>query len=101
MGHVADTCQITSHDDSGSYDSGDSEVKMTRPVTSALRRPRRRSKTRSGASPKEAARRLANRREPASWIGPGIGMSRDGRRGLAWFYFGTGKSPDQMENPET
>jgi hypothetical protein len=27
MGHVADACQPTSHDDSGSYDGGDSEVK--------------------------------------------------------------------------
>jgi hypothetical protein len=99
MRHVADTCQITSHDDSGSYDGGDSEVKMTRPVTGALCRPQRRSKTRSGASPKEAAHRLANRREPASWIGPGAGTSRDGRRGLARRNFRTGKSPDQMENP--
>jgi hypothetical protein len=66
MGHAADTCQITSHDDLGSYDGGDSEVKMTRLVTGALRRPRRRSKIRSGANPKEAARQLANRRESAS-----------------------------------
>jgi hypothetical protein len=29
MGHVADVCQSTSHDDSGSYDGGDSEVKVT------------------------------------------------------------------------
>jgi hypothetical protein len=101
MGHVADTCQITSHDDSGSYDGDDSEVKMMRLVTGTLRRPRRRSKTRSGASPKEAARRLANRREPASWIGPGTGTSRDGRRGLAWFNFGTSKPPDPVENPGT
>jgi hypothetical protein len=27
MGHVADVRQPTSHDDSGSYDGGDSEVK--------------------------------------------------------------------------
>jgi hypothetical protein len=27
MGHVADVCQPTSHDDLGSYDGGDSEVK--------------------------------------------------------------------------
>jgi hypothetical protein len=101
MGHVADTCQITSHDDLGSNDGGDSEVKMTRLVNGALRRPRCRIKTRSGASPKEAARRLASRREPVSWIGPGAGTSRDGRRGHAWFSFETSKPLDPVENPGT
>jgi hypothetical protein len=101
MGHVADTCQITSHDDLGSNDGGDSEVKMTRLVTSALRRPRCRIKTRSGASPKEAARWLASCREPVSRIGPGAGTSQDGWRGHAWFSFETSKPPDSVENPGT
>jgi hypothetical protein len=101
MGHVADTCQIASHDDSGSYDSGDSEVKMTRPITGALRRPWLKIEARSSASSKEAACRPANRREATSWIEPGAGMSRDGRRGLARRNSRTGKPPDQMENPET
>jgi hypothetical protein len=55
MGHVADVRQSTSHDDSGSYDGGNSEVKMTRPATGALRRPQRGSETQSGTSSKEAA----------------------------------------------
>jgi hypothetical protein len=79
MGHVADVCQSTSHDDSGSYDGGDSEVKMTRLATGALRRPQRRSKTRSGTSPKEAAHRLA----AASRVKSGAGTSRDDWRSLA------------------
>jgi hypothetical protein len=101
MGHVADTCQIASHDDSGSYDGGDSEVKMTRPVTGALRRPQRRIEIQSSVGSKEAACRLANRREATSWIRPGAGTSRDGRRGLARCNFRTEESPNQMENPET
>jgi hypothetical protein len=56
MGHVADVRQPTSHDDSGNYDGGDSEVKMTRLATGALRQPPRGNKTRSGASSQEAAR---------------------------------------------
>jgi hypothetical protein len=95
MGHVADTCQIASHDDSGSNDGGDSEVKMTRPVTGALHRPRLKIETRSSASSKEAACRLANRREATSWIEPRASTSRDGRRGLARRNFRTGKPPDQ------
>jgi hypothetical protein len=59
MGHVADVRQPTSHDDSGSYDGGGSEVKMTRLTTGTLRRPPHGNKTRSGASSQEAARRLA------------------------------------------
>jgi hypothetical protein len=59
MGHDADACQPTSHDDSGSYGGGDSKVKTTRLVTGALRRPPRGSKARSGPSFEEAARRLA------------------------------------------
>jgi hypothetical protein len=50
MGRVADVCRPTSHDDSGSYDGGDSEVKVTRLATSALRRPPRGNEIRSGAS---------------------------------------------------
>jgi hypothetical protein len=79
MGHIADVCQSTSHDDSGSYDGGDSEVKMTRSATSALRRPPRGNKTQSGTSSKEAARRLA----AASRVASGTGSSRDGRRNSA------------------
>jgi hypothetical protein len=54
MGHNADAYQSAPHDDSGSYDGGDSEVKMTRLVTGALRRPRRKDGIRSGTSSKEA-----------------------------------------------
>jgi hypothetical protein len=67
MGHVADVCQPTSHDDSGSYGGGDSEVKMTRLATGALCRPPRGNKTRSGTSSKEAARRLAAASRVTSW----------------------------------
>jgi hypothetical protein len=45
MGRVADVYQSAPHDDSGSYDDGDSKVKMTRPATGALRRPQRGIKT--------------------------------------------------------
>jgi hypothetical protein len=76
MGHVADVRQSTSHDDSGSYDGGDSEVKMTRLATGALRRPQCGSKTRSGTSSEEAAHQLA----VASRVKIGAGTSRDGRR---------------------
>jgi hypothetical protein len=79
MGHVADVRQPTSHDDSGSYDGGDSEVKMTRLATGALRRLPRGNKTRSGASSQEAARRLV----AASRVASGTGSSRDGWRNPA------------------
>jgi hypothetical protein len=39
MGRIANVYQSAPHDDSGSYDGGDSKVKMTRQVTGALRRP--------------------------------------------------------------
>jgi hypothetical protein len=74
MGHVADVCQSTPHDDSGSYDGGDSEVKMTRLATGALPRPQRRSKTRSSTSSKEAAHWLA----AVGRVKPRAGTSRDG-----------------------
>jgi hypothetical protein len=76
MGHIADVCQSTSHDDSGSYDGGDSEVKMTRLATGTLRRPRRGSKTRGGASSKEVAPQLA----ATSRVMPRAGTPRDGWR---------------------
>jgi hypothetical protein len=79
MGHDADVCQPTSHDDLGSYGGGDSKVKTTRLATGALRRPPCGSKTRSGTSFEEAARRLA----VASRIGFGAGPSRDGRENSA------------------
>jgi hypothetical protein len=79
MGHVADVYQSTSHDDSGSYDGGDSEVKTTRLATGALRRPQHGSKTQSGTISKGVARRLA----AASRVEPGTGTSRDGRESSA------------------
>jgi hypothetical protein len=75
MGHVADVCQSAPHDDTGSYDGGDSEVKMIRLATSVLRRPQRGSKTRSGTISKEAACQLA----AASRVKLGTGTSREGR----------------------
>jgi hypothetical protein len=79
MGHVADIRQPTSHDDSGSYGGGDSEVKMIRLATSALRRPPRGNETRGGASSQEAH---AGSRPPA---GPhrGAGSPRDGWENFA------------------
>jgi hypothetical protein len=62
MGHAADICQSTPHDDSRNYGEGNSEVEVIRPVTGALRRPLRGSKIRSGASSQEASRRLAAHR---------------------------------------
>jgi hypothetical protein len=79
MGHVADVRRPTPHDDSRSYGEGDSEVKMIRLDTGALRRPPRGSEFRSGASPQEAARRLA----VASRATTRAGSSRDGRRNSA------------------
>jgi hypothetical protein len=80
MGRVADVCRPTPHDDSRSYDGEDSEVKMTRQATGALRRPPRVNKTRSGASSQEAARRLAAHRLAVdSRATTGAGSSRDGR----------------------
>jgi hypothetical protein len=75
-GHVADVCPPTSHDDLGSYDGGDSEVKITRPATGALCRPLCGNKTRSGAISKKAAHRLA----ATSRVTSGTGSSRDGQR---------------------
>jgi hypothetical protein len=66
MGHVADVCRPTPHDDSRSYGEGDSEVKVTIPVTGALRRPLRGNEIRSGASSQKAACRLAAHRLAAS-----------------------------------
>jgi hypothetical protein len=63
MGHVADVYQSAPHDDSGSYDGGDSEVKMTRLATGALRWPQRRIKTRSGTSSKGVAYQLATAKQ--------------------------------------
>jgi hypothetical protein len=48
-------------------------------ATSALRRPPRGNKTRSGTSSKEVARRFA----AAGRVEPGIGSSRDSRRNSA------------------
>jgi hypothetical protein len=79
MGRATDICQPTSHDDSGSYDGGDSEVKMTRLATGTLCRPPRGNKTRGGTSSKKAAHRLA----AASRVASGTGLSRDGRRNSA------------------
>jgi hypothetical protein len=64
MGCVADVYQSAPHDDLGSYDGGDSKVKMTGLVTSALHRPQRGIKTRSGTSSKGTAYRLATAKQP-------------------------------------
>jgi hypothetical protein len=61
MGRVADVCRPTPHDDSRNYGEGDSEVKVTRLVTDALRRPLRGNAIRSGTSSQEAARRHTTR----------------------------------------
>jgi hypothetical protein len=68
------------HDDLGSCGDDDSEVKMTRPATGALRRPLRGNKTQGGTIPQEAARRLA----VASRVTTGASSSRDGRENSAW-----------------
>jgi hypothetical protein len=78
MRHVADASLATSRDIYGNH-YGDRRVKMTRLATGALRWPPRGSKTRSGASSKEAAHRLV----AASRVKPRTGMSRDGRRSSA------------------
>jgi hypothetical protein len=70
MGHDADACQPTSHDDLRRYGGGDSKVKMTRLATGAQRRPPRGNKTRGGTSSQEAARRLAAASRIASWSRP-------------------------------
>jgi hypothetical protein len=59
MGCVTDVCRPTPRDDSRSYGEGDSEVKVTRLVTGALRRSLRGNEIRSGASSQEASRWLA------------------------------------------
>jgi hypothetical protein len=68
MGRVADVCQSAPHDHSGSYDGGDSEVKMMRLATSALHRPRRGIKTRSGTSSEGAAHRLVTAEKPSAGL---------------------------------
>jgi hypothetical protein len=68
MGHIADVYWSAPHDDSGSYDGDDSEVKMTRLATGALRRPRRGIKTRSDTSSKGAVYRLATARWPPAGL---------------------------------
>jgi hypothetical protein len=79
MGRAADVCRPTPHDDSRSYGEGDSEVKVTRLVTGALRRPLRGNEIRSGASSQEASRRLAaHRPTTASRTITEAGSSRGG-----------------------
>jgi hypothetical protein len=68
MGRVADVYQSAPHDDSGSYDGGDSEVKMIRLATGALRRPQRGIKTRSGTSSEGATHRLATAKQPPAGL---------------------------------
>jgi hypothetical protein len=65
-----DVYQSAPHDDSGSYDSGDSKVKMIRLVTGALHG----NQTRSGTSSKGAALRLATARQPL--VGSGLEPAR-------------------------
>jgi hypothetical protein len=84
MGRAADVCRPIPHDDSRSYGEGDSEVKVTRLVTGALRRPLRGNEIRSGASSQKAACRLAaHRLVVASRATAGAGSSRDGQRNSA------------------
>jgi hypothetical protein len=64
MGCVANICQSTPRDDSGSYDGGGSEVKMIRLATGALHRPQRGIRTRSGTSSEGAAHRLMTVEQP-------------------------------------
>jgi hypothetical protein len=68
MGRVADVCQSAPHDDLGSYDGGDSKVKMIRPATGALRRLQRGIKTRSGTSSEGVAHRLATAKRPPAGL---------------------------------
>jgi hypothetical protein len=68
MGHDADVCQSAPHDDWGSYDGGDSEVKTTRPAIGALRRSWRGIKTRSATSSEGAACRLVTTRRPPAGL---------------------------------
>jgi hypothetical protein len=70
MGHDADVYQSAPHDDSGSYDGGDSEVKTTRLATGALHRPQRGIKTQSCTSSKGAAYWLATARRPPAELNP-------------------------------
>jgi hypothetical protein len=79
MGHIADICQPTSHDDSRSYGEGDSEVKVIRLATGALRRPPHGNEARGSAIPQEAARRFAT----PSRATARAGSSRDGRESSA------------------
>jgi hypothetical protein len=58
MGHAADVCRPTPHDDPRSYGEGDYEVQATRRVTGALRRPLRGNKTRGSTISQEVARRF-------------------------------------------
>jgi hypothetical protein len=84
MGHIADVCRPTPHDDPRSYGKGDSEVKVTRLVTGALHRPLRGNETQSGTSSQGAARRLtAHRLAVTSRATTEAGSSRDGRRNFA------------------
>jgi hypothetical protein len=79
MGHTADVCRPTPHDDPRSYGEGDSEVQATRRVTGALRRSLRGNKTRGSTISQEVTRRFA----VASWVTTGAGPSRDGRENSA------------------
>jgi hypothetical protein len=74
-GRTADVCRPTPHDDPRSYGEGDSEVRATRRVTGALRRPLCGNKARGSTISQEVARRFA----VASWVIAGAGSSRDGR----------------------
>jgi hypothetical protein len=58
MGCIADVCQSIPHDDSRSYDGGDSKVKVIRRATGAPCRPCG-IKTRNGIGSEGAAHRLA------------------------------------------
>jgi hypothetical protein len=66
MGRAADVYRPIPHDDSRSYGEGNSEVKVIRLVTGALRRPLRGNKTQGGAISQEATRRFVASSRAAS-----------------------------------
>jgi hypothetical protein len=71
MGHVADVCRPTPHDDPRSYGEGDSEVKATRPEAAQFpKRQRVGSWSPAGSSPEPVRPEMAGKtpQGPASTI---------------------------------
>jgi hypothetical protein len=67
MGRAADVYRSTPHDDLRSYGEGNSEVKETRRLTGALRRPLRGNKTRGSTIFQEVTHRFVASSRAASW----------------------------------